>query len=124
MSLTVLTGIDITGQTFPLAYGFITRESADACHFVHEALAKVIFHGISPASIVSGKFAKGLAKAMAEVRARAETAPTGEAGRTDEDTEEETWMKRREATADDSAGNSQQIVAVRMARCRGCQKNS
>src|SRR5437667_9634545 len=68
MPLSILVGITNTGQTFPLAFVFISAESAEMFRWVHEQLTKLIFYDCPLPSVVAGDFAAGLAAAMANAK--------------------------------------------------------
>jgi hypothetical protein len=68
MPLSILVGITNTGQTFPLAFVFISAESAKMFRWVHEQLTKLIFYDCPLPCVVVGDFAAGLAAAMATAK--------------------------------------------------------
>jgi hypothetical protein len=63
--LSVMVGIDNRGKTFPIAYCYITSESAASFKFVAEQLTDLAFHDCPEAVVVVGDFSKGLGAAMA-----------------------------------------------------------
>jgi hypothetical protein len=72
MPLSVLVGITNTGATFPLAFVFISAESASMFRWVHEQLTSIIFYDCLLPKVVVGDFAKGLMAAFVEAKAEAE----------------------------------------------------
>ncbi|KAM4061555.1 MULE transposase [Hirsutella rhossiliensis] len=69
LPLSVIAGITNTGKTFPLAFAFITSESAEAFEFVNAQLAKLVWYDCPPPQVVLGDQTKGLAAAMAASQA-------------------------------------------------------
>ncbi|KAM4058334.1 MULE transposase [Hirsutella rhossiliensis] len=78
LPLSVIVGITNTGKTFPLAFAFITSESAEAFEFVNAQLAELVWYDCPPPQVVLGDQTKGLVAAMAASQARAD--PQGEDG--------------------------------------------
>jgi hypothetical protein len=60
-----MVGITNTGKTFPLAYCYITSESAKSFDFVAGELTKYIFYNCLEAAVICADFTKGLGAAMA-----------------------------------------------------------
>ena len=71
LPLLVMVGIDNTGYTFPMAFMFITSESAKSFTFASEQLTDLCFYDCAEAAIVCGDFSKGLGASIA-LRARQE----------------------------------------------------
>lgn len=65
LPLSVIVGITNTGKTFPLAFAFITSESAEAFEFVNAQLAELVWYDCPPPQVVLGDQSKGLTAAMA-----------------------------------------------------------
>jgi MULE transposase domain len=64
MPLSSIIGITNTGKTFPLAYCYITSESAKAFEFMAEQLTKYVFYDcLEPGVFIAG-FCKGLGAAI------------------------------------------------------------
>jgi hypothetical protein len=65
LPLSVMVGIDNTGKTFPIAYCYITSESAVSFKWVVEQLTDLAFYGDCPkATLICGDFSKGLGAAV------------------------------------------------------------
>lgn len=65
LPLSVIVGITNTGKTFPLAFAFITSESAEAFEFVNAQLSELVWYDCPPPKVVLGDQSKGLTAAMA-----------------------------------------------------------
>lgn len=65
LPLSIIVGIDNHGKTFPLAYYYITSESATSFKFVIDQLSDLVFYDYPKAAVVVGDFSKGLGAAMA-----------------------------------------------------------
>jgi MULE transposase domain len=65
LPLSVMVGIDNTGCTFPMAFMFITSESAKSFTFASEQLTDLCFYDCSEAAIICGDFSKGLGASIA-----------------------------------------------------------
>jgi hypothetical protein len=65
LPLSVMVGIDNCGKTFPLAYCYITSESAASFKFVAGQLCDLAFHNCPKAVVIVGDFSKGLGAACA-----------------------------------------------------------
>jgi hypothetical protein len=65
LPLSVMVGIDNCGKTFPIAYCYITSESAASFKFVADQLSDLAFHDCPEAAVVVGDFFKGLGAAIA-----------------------------------------------------------
>jgi hypothetical protein len=65
LPLSVMVGIDNCGKTFPVAYCYITSESAASFKFVTDQLSDLAFHNCPEAAIIVGDFSKGLGAACA-----------------------------------------------------------
>jgi hypothetical protein len=70
--LSVLIGITNTGATFPIAFIFISAESASIFRWVYEQLTSIIFYNYSLPKIVVGDFAKGFIAAFIEAKTETE----------------------------------------------------
>ena len=64
LPLSVIVGINNRGRTFPIAYCYITSESAASFKFVSDQLSDLAFYDYPEAAVVIGDFAKGLSAAM------------------------------------------------------------
>jgi len=62
--LTTMVGIDNTGSTFPIAFLFITSESAKAFNFASKCLSNLVFYNCLEPTVILGDFAKGLAASI------------------------------------------------------------
>jgi hypothetical protein len=60
LPLSVMEGITNTGKTFPLAYCYITSESAKLFDFVAGALTKYVSYDCPEAAVICADFTKGL----------------------------------------------------------------
>jgi hypothetical protein len=60
MPLSSMIGIDNLGGSFPLAYCFITSESAASFDFVAHQLTKYVFYDCPEPVVIIGDFSKGL----------------------------------------------------------------
>ena len=56
----MIVGITNTGKTFPLAYCYITSESANSFDFVFGELTKYVFYDYPEAAVICVDFTKGL----------------------------------------------------------------
>jgi hypothetical protein len=65
LPLSVMVGIDNTGHTFPMAFMYITSESAKSFVFASEQLTDLCFYNCPEASIICGDFSKGLGASIA-----------------------------------------------------------
>jgi hypothetical protein len=65
LPLSVMVSIDNRGRTFPMAYCYITSESAASFKFVADQLSDLIFYDCPEPAVVVGDFSKGLGAAMA-----------------------------------------------------------
>ena len=80
LPLGVIVGIDHTGKTFPMAYCYITSESAALFKWITEQLTDLAFYNCPKLAIIVGDFSRGLSAAAA-ARATADLAgiePTDE----------------------------------------------
>jgi hypothetical protein len=64
LPLSVMVGIDNTGHTFPMAFMFITSESAKSFIFTSSCLTDLCFHDCPQPSLICGDFSKGLGAAV------------------------------------------------------------
>jgi MULE transposase domain len=62
--LSSIIGITNIGKTFPLAYCYITSESAKAFEFIVEQLTKYIFYDCLEPEVIIADFCKGLGAAI------------------------------------------------------------
>jgi hypothetical protein len=60
-----MVGITNTSKTFPLAYCYITSESAKSFDFVVRELTKYVFYNYLKAAVIYTNFIKGLRAAIA-----------------------------------------------------------
>ena len=72
LPLSVMVGIDNTRATFPIAYCYITSESAASFKWIAEQLTKLAFWDCPKPTLIIGDFSKGLgatvvAKAVADL---------------------------------------------------------
>jgi hypothetical protein len=65
LPLSVMVGIDNTGKTFPMAFMFITSESAKSFVFASQCLTDLCFYDCPEARVICGDFSKGLGAAIA-----------------------------------------------------------
>ena len=65
LPLSVMVGIDNCGKTFPIAYCYITAESAASFKFVADQLTDLSFYDCPEAAVIVGDFSKGLGAAVA-----------------------------------------------------------
>ena len=65
LPLSTMVGITNTGKTFPMAYCYITSESAKSFDFVSGELTKYIFYDCPEAAVICADFTKGLGAAIA-----------------------------------------------------------
>jgi hypothetical protein len=81
LPLSVMIGIDNTGKTFPMAYCYITSESAVSFKWISEQLTDLAFYDCPEAALICGDFSKGLGAAVAAKATSdlAKTPPTDEA---------------------------------------------
>jgi hypothetical protein len=75
LPLSVMVGIDNTRATFPIAYCYITSESAASFKWIAEQLTKLAFWDCPKPTLIVGDFSKGLraavvAKAAADLAAK------------------------------------------------------
>jgi hypothetical protein len=70
LPLSVMVGIDNTGHTFPMAFMFITSESAKSFKFAGECLTDLCFYNCPQPSLICGDFSKGLGAAIAAQAAK------------------------------------------------------
>ena len=63
--MSIVVGINNCGKTFPVAYCYITSESAASFKFIAGQLSDLAFYDCPEAAVVIGDFAKGLGAAMA-----------------------------------------------------------
>ena len=82
LPLTVMVGIDNTGHTFPMAFMFITSESAKSFQFANECLTDLCFYDCPQPNLICGDFSKGLGAAVAKQAAKelAQSIQTNEDG--------------------------------------------
>jgi hypothetical protein len=66
MPLSVMVGINNIGKTFPMAFCYITSESAISFKWVSEQLTDLIFYDCLWPMVVCGDFSKGLGKCVAD----------------------------------------------------------
>jgi len=87
LPLSVIVGIDNTGHTFPIAFMFITSESAKSFQFANECLTDLCFYNCPQPSLIYGDFSKGLGAAVAKQAAKelAQSRQTDEDGFVDID---------------------------------------
>ena len=72
LPLSSMIGVTNTGQSFPFAYCYITRESAVSFEFVARELTKYVFNGCPEAEVIIADFTQGLGAAIA-AKARMES---------------------------------------------------
>ena len=60
LPLSVMVGIDNTGAAFPVAYCYITSESAASFKWIAEQLTKLAFWDCPEPILIVGDFSKGL----------------------------------------------------------------
>jgi len=65
LPLSVIVGIDNCGKTFPIAYCYITSESAASFKFAADQLMDLVFYDCPEAAVIVGDFSKGLGAAVA-----------------------------------------------------------
>ena len=65
LPLSVMVGIDNTGATFPMAYCYITSESAASFKWIAEQLTELAFYNCPKPALIIGDFSKGLGAAVA-----------------------------------------------------------
>jgi hypothetical protein len=65
LPLAVIVGIDNTGHTFPIAFMFITSESAKSFQFASKCLTDLCLYNCPQPSLVCGDFSKGLGATVA-----------------------------------------------------------
>jgi hypothetical protein len=65
LPLSVMVGIDNCGKTFPIAYCYITSESAASFKFAADQLSDLAFNDCPEAGVIVGDFSKGLGAACA-----------------------------------------------------------
>jgi MULE transposase domain len=65
LPLGVMVGIDNTGRTFPVAYCYITSESAASFKWIAEQLTDLVFYDCPEPALIVGDFSKGLGAAVA-----------------------------------------------------------
>jgi hypothetical protein len=64
LPLSVIVGIDNTRHIFPIAFMFITTESAKSFKFTGECLINLCFYNCPQSSLICGDFSKGLGVAV------------------------------------------------------------
>jgi hypothetical protein len=65
LPLSDIVGIDNIGKTFPVAFCYITSESAASFAWISEQLSEYVFYDCPEPAIIIGDFAKGLGAAVA-----------------------------------------------------------
>jgi hypothetical protein len=60
LPLSVMVGIDNCGKTFPMAYCYITSESAASFKYIAEQLTDLAFNDCPEVAVIVGDFSKGL----------------------------------------------------------------
>ena len=65
LPLSVMVGIDNTSRTFPMAYCYITSESAASFKWIAEQLTDLAFYDCPEPALIVGDFSKGLGAAVA-----------------------------------------------------------
>jgi MULE transposase domain len=65
LPLSVMVGVDNTGSTFPLAFCYITSESAVSFEWIANQLTDLIFYDCPEPKLIIGDFSKGLGAAVA-----------------------------------------------------------
>jgi hypothetical protein len=65
LPLNVMVGVDNCGKTFPLAYCYITSESAASFKWIAELLTDLVFYDCPEPKVIVGDFPKGLGAAIA-----------------------------------------------------------
>jgi hypothetical protein len=65
LPLSVIVGIDNTGAAFPIAFCYITSESAASFKWVARQLTKLVFYNCPEPDLIVGDFSKGLGAAVA-----------------------------------------------------------
>jgi hypothetical protein len=73
--LSILVDIDNCRKTFPVAFCYITSESAASFKFVADQLSDLAFYDCSEAAVIVGDFSKGLGAACA-AKAAVDLSPT------------------------------------------------
>ena len=63
LPLSDIVGIDNTGKTFPVAFCYITSESAASFAWISEQLSEYVFYDCPEPALIIGDFAKGLGAA-------------------------------------------------------------
>jgi len=76
LPLAVMVGIDNTGATFPIAYCYITSESAASFQWIAEQLTELAFYDCPEPALIIEDFSKGLGAAVA-AKAKADLAESG-----------------------------------------------
>jgi len=100
LPLGVMVGIDNTRKTFPVAYCYITSESAALFKWIAEQLTNLVFYNCPELALIVGDFSKGLraavaAKAIADL---ASIKPTNECIALEDDLLKATKVVVREST--------------------------
>jgi len=62
--LGVMVGIDNTSKTFPVAYCYITSESAASFKWIADQLTDLVFYNCPELELIVGDFSKGLGAAV------------------------------------------------------------
>jgi MULE transposase domain len=70
LPLSMMVGINNTKYTFPIAFMFITTESAKSFKFARECLTDLYFYNCPQPSLICGDFSKGLGAAVAAQAAK------------------------------------------------------
>jgi hypothetical protein len=70
LPLSIMVGINNTRHTFPMAFMFITTESAKSFKFAGECLTDLCFYNCPQPSLICGDFSKGLGAAVAAQAAK------------------------------------------------------
>src|SRR5207248_9937330 len=65
LPLSIMVGINNCGKTFPIAYCYITLESAASFKFVAEQLIDQVFYNCPEAAVIVGDVSEGLGAAVA-----------------------------------------------------------
>jgi hypothetical protein len=70
LPLSIIVGINNTRHIFPMAFMFITTESAKSFKFTREYLTDLCFYNCPQPSLIYGDFSKGLGAAVAAQAAK------------------------------------------------------
>jgi hypothetical protein len=65
LPLGVMVGIDNISKTFPVAYCYITSESAASFKWIAEQLTNLVYYNCPKLALIVGDFSKGLGAAVA-----------------------------------------------------------